>query len=76
MKSIKITLKPEEREAAIHMRAVRGLGTPVDFEGPDFQNAVDFVLSDDYVHVKLTDGTVYLYPHASIARIRIRITNN
>jgi hypothetical protein len=67
---VKITLNPYNREQAVTMRLKRGVETPADFEGPEFTNARGVVSTDmAYLKVHLDDGTMYLYPHTSIARV-------
>jgi hypothetical protein len=66
---VKITLTQYHREQAVTARLKRGIETPADFEGPEFHAAQDVGTDAVYLKVKLDDGTVYLYPHTSIARV-------
>lgn len=67
---VKITLKEDERQAAIRMRRQRDIETPDNFEGPDFHGALDFKVEDGFV-VVLLDEALYAYPVESVARYAI-----
>lgn len=67
---LKITLEEGARWAAIEARGRRGIETPEDFEGPDFQDIMGYQISSEWVAVSLKDGTTYAYPKSSIARIK------
>lgn len=67
---LKITLSYGPRTDAADMRKLRGIETPVDFEGPDFQDIMGYQISSEWVAVSLKDGTTYAYPKDSIARIK------
>lgn len=70
MASVKITLKEEFRWEAIDMRKLRGIETPADFEGPKFEDVLEFGVEDGFACVSLED-VKYCYPVNSIARIAI-----
>lgn len=66
---IKITLNAAARAEAIAMRNLRGIPTPDDFEGPDFDNVVLVQVSQGFLHVELETGVTYSYNSNSVARI-------
>lgn len=70
MASVKITLKEESRWEAIDMRKRRGIETPEDFEGPQFDDVLDFGVEDGFACVSLKDVR-YCYPVSGIARIAL-----
>lgn len=67
---LKITLTEDARWSAMNMRHIRGIETPEDFEGPDFQDIMGYQISAEWVAVSLKDGTTYVYPKSSVARIK------
>ncbi len=68
---VKITLTPQALFSCLETRARRGMETPEDFEGPDFDkvDSADFV--GKFLEVSLSCGTRYYYPEDSIARIAV-----
>lgn len=68
---VKITLNKEQLEQAKEMRRLRNIPTTDDFEGPVFENVKDYGIdsSKNFYGVMLEDGTSYLYPITSIARV-------
>lgn len=70
VKRVKITLKPEALAEAKHMRSLREIATPPDFEGPVFENPHDVEVDNGFLYVTLEDA-LYAYPVASVARFAL-----
>lgn len=68
---LKITLKAAERAEAIAQMKARGMEIPENFEGPDFRFIAGYQVNADWVAVTLeVDNTSYIYPSASVARVK------
>lgn len=68
--NLKITLNSDALWEARNMRELRKIETPEDFEGPDFKDIMGYQISGEWVAVSLKDGTTYVYPKGSIARVK------
>lgn len=67
---IKLTFNRDSLWEARHMRELRKIETPDDFEGPDFKDIMGYQISGEWVAISLKDGTTYVYPKTAIARIK------
>lgn len=69
-----ITLDGFHRREAEEMLLARGLPVRDHFDGPIFEDILGYQMGSEWVAVSLKDGTTYVYPKTSIARIKHYIT--
>lgn len=69
-----ITLDNYARVAAEKMLLARELPIRDHFDGPIFEDILGYQMGSEWVAVSLKDGTTYVYPRTSIARIKHYIT--
>lgn len=65
-----ITLDGMARLEAKEAMKRRGLEIDPDFDGPIFKDIMGYQMGSEWVAVSLKDGTTYVYPANTIARIK------
>ena len=71
-----ITLTPQSRIEATQMLQARGLPVREFFDGPIFEDILGYQMGSEWVAVSLKDGSTYVYPRTSIARVKHYPTPN
>ena len=68
--NLHITLSNYARDDAERALIKRGLPVRENFDGPIFEDISGYSVNGDWVAVTTKDGTTYIYPAASVARIK------
>ena len=71
-----ITLEKNARDEAEYMLRSRGLPIRDNFDGPIFEDILGYQMNGEWVAVSLKNGSTYVYPRTSIARIKHYIAPN
>lgn len=68
--NLKITYQFDVQRDAGYAMEKRGILVPDDFEGPDFKDIIGYQVNQNWLAVSTKDGSTYVYPASSIARIK------
>ena len=68
--NLHITLGLQARQEAIAAMRQRGLDIRENFDGPLFEDIAGYTINGEWVGVMLKDGTTYVYPKTSVARVK------
>ncbi len=68
--NLKITYQVNAQYDAVYAMEKRGIPVPEKFEGPDFKDIIGYQVNQNWVAVSTKDGSTYVYPADSIARIK------
>lgn len=75
IQNLKITFNAEALWDVRGKMKARGFDVADDFEGPDFKDIMGYQLGNEWLVVSIMDGTSYVYPASSIARIKLYFTD-
>lgn len=69
--NLHITLEYYARQEAIKALTERGMEIRENFDGPIFKDIAGHQVGTTWVAVMLKDGTTYVYPTTSVARLKV-----